>query len=223
MITTSARAGSSLIVRMLADRRCGRAQPTTLPRTFQPRGADVRAVVFAGAGGNEVIRLEERPDPVPGSEELLVRVTHAGLNPADLSQRDGLLSGAARKPAGRPRARGRRHRRGLRRAGARLEAGRSRLRPGRRRRARRPRARASALRRARAGRARRAAARRPSPRRSSRRTTPSAARPALRTGEMLLVHGAAGGVGSAAAPDRRRLRRARARHRAQRRCGRARA
>ena len=49
----------------------------------------MRAVVFAGAGGNEVIRLEERPDPVPGSEELLVRVTHAGLNPADLSQRDG--------------------------------------------------------------------------------------------------------------------------------------
>lgn len=49
----------------------------------------MRAVVFAGAGGNEVIRLEELPDPVPGSEELLVRVTHAGLNPADLSQRDG--------------------------------------------------------------------------------------------------------------------------------------
>jgi putative PIG3 family NAD(P)H quinone oxidoreductase len=46
-------------------------------------------VVFAGAGGNEVIRLEERPDPVPGSQQLLVRVTHAGLNPADLSQRDG--------------------------------------------------------------------------------------------------------------------------------------
>src|SRR3954453_5774226 len=52
-------------------------------------GADVRAVVFAGAGGNEVIRLEERPDPVPGSEELLVRGTDAGLNPADISQRDG--------------------------------------------------------------------------------------------------------------------------------------
>jgi putative PIG3 family NAD(P)H quinone oxidoreductase len=46
-------------------------------------------VVFAGAGGNEVIRLEERPDPVPGGEQLLVRVTHAGLNPADLSQREG--------------------------------------------------------------------------------------------------------------------------------------
>ena len=49
----------------------------------------MRAVVFAGAGGNEVIRLEELPDPVPGSEELLVRVTHAGLNPADLAQREG--------------------------------------------------------------------------------------------------------------------------------------
>jgi putative PIG3 family NAD(P)H quinone oxidoreductase len=46
-------------------------------------------VVFAGAGGNEAIRLEERPDPVPGSQELLVRVTYAGLNPADLSQREG--------------------------------------------------------------------------------------------------------------------------------------
>jgi NADPH2:quinone reductase len=49
----------------------------------------VRAVVFAGAGGNEVIRLEQRPDPVPGSDDLLVRVTHAGINPAALSQRDG--------------------------------------------------------------------------------------------------------------------------------------
>ena len=62
---------------------------STLPPQITTKGADVRAVVFAGAGGNEVIRLEERPDPVPGSEELLVRVTHAGLNPADLSQREG--------------------------------------------------------------------------------------------------------------------------------------
>jgi len=59
----------------------------------------VRAVVFAGAGGNEVIRLDELPDPVPGSEELLVRVTHAGLNPADLSQREGSYPA----PPGSPR------------------------------------------------------------------------------------------------------------------------
>ena len=41
-------------------------------------------------------------------------------------------------------------------------------------------------------------ARPPCPRRSSPRTTRSAARPALSVGETLLVHGAAGGVGSAA-------------------------
>ncbi len=59
----------------------------------------MRAVVFAGAGGNEVIRLDELPDPEPGSEELLVRVTHAGLNPADLSQREGSYPA----PPGSPR------------------------------------------------------------------------------------------------------------------------
>jgi NADPH:quinone reductase len=49
----------------------------------------VRAVVFTGAGGAEVMRLEERPDPVPGSEEILVEVRFAGVNPADLAQREG--------------------------------------------------------------------------------------------------------------------------------------
>jgi putative PIG3 family NAD(P)H quinone oxidoreductase len=46
-------------------------------------------VVFTGAGGNEVVRLEERPDPVPGTEDALVRVRFAGLNPADVAQRAG--------------------------------------------------------------------------------------------------------------------------------------
>ncbi len=47
------------------------------------------AVTFTGAGGPEVVRVEERPDPVPGSHDVLVRATHAGLNPADLAQRAG--------------------------------------------------------------------------------------------------------------------------------------
>ncbi len=85
MMTTSARAGSSLT---RADARRWRPATYAVGRVAT-EGADVRAVVFAGAGGNEVIRLEERPDPVPGSQELLVHVTHAGLNPADLSQREG--------------------------------------------------------------------------------------------------------------------------------------
>ena len=49
----------------------------------------MRAVVFTGVGGNEVVSVEERPDPVPGTEDLLVRVSFAGLNPADLVQRAG--------------------------------------------------------------------------------------------------------------------------------------
>jgi putative PIG3 family NAD(P)H quinone oxidoreductase len=49
----------------------------------------MRAVVFTGAGGNEVVRVEERPDPVPCGDEVLLGVRYAGLNPADLAQRAG--------------------------------------------------------------------------------------------------------------------------------------
>jgi NADPH:quinone reductase len=49
----------------------------------------MRAVVFEGAGGPEVMREEVLDDPVPASGEVLVAVTHAGLNPADLQQRAG--------------------------------------------------------------------------------------------------------------------------------------
>jgi NADPH:quinone reductase len=49
----------------------------------------VRAVVFVGAGGNEVVRLVERPDPEPGPEDVVVAPRFAGMNPADLHQRLG--------------------------------------------------------------------------------------------------------------------------------------
>src|SRR6476619_7307096 len=49
----------------------------------------MHAIVFAGAGGREAMGLEERPDPVPGSNEVGVAASHAGLNPADLIQRAG--------------------------------------------------------------------------------------------------------------------------------------
>jgi hypothetical protein len=55
----------------------------------------MRALVFTGAGGPEVMRLEERPDPVPGTGEVLVEQRFGGLNPADLLQRAG------HRPAGR--------------------------------------------------------------------------------------------------------------------------
>jgi NADPH2:quinone reductase len=49
----------------------------------------MRAIVYTGAGGNEVVRLVERPDPEPGVREVVVRVRYAGLNPADAMQRAG--------------------------------------------------------------------------------------------------------------------------------------
>ena len=35
------------------------------------------------------IEIEERPDPIPGDGELLIRVEAAGINGADLAQRAG--------------------------------------------------------------------------------------------------------------------------------------
>ena len=45
----------------------------------------MRAIVLHG----EELRLEERPDPVPGSHEVVVAQAYAALNPADLAQRAG--------------------------------------------------------------------------------------------------------------------------------------
>jgi NADPH:quinone reductase len=62
----------------------------------------VRAVVLTGAGGNEVVSLEERPDPVPNGSEVLVTVRYAGLNPADLAQRAGRYPAPPGSPADVP-------------------------------------------------------------------------------------------------------------------------
>ena len=49
----------------------------------------MRAAVYTGTGGPEVIRIEERPQPQPGPEQALVRVQASALNRADLNQREG--------------------------------------------------------------------------------------------------------------------------------------
>jgi putative PIG3 family NAD(P)H quinone oxidoreductase len=49
----------------------------------------MRAVVYTGAGGVEVIQLRDVPDPRPGPGQVLVRVRAAGLNRADIHQRRG--------------------------------------------------------------------------------------------------------------------------------------
>lgn len=49
----------------------------------------MRAVTFAGTGGNEVVSLSERPDPVPAAHEVVVAARFAGVNWADVAQRQG--------------------------------------------------------------------------------------------------------------------------------------
>lgn len=49
----------------------------------------MKAVVAADHGGPEVLELVDRPDPEPGPDELLVRVRAAALNYADVMQRQG--------------------------------------------------------------------------------------------------------------------------------------
>jgi len=49
----------------------------------------VRAVFADGAGGPEVLVVRDLPDPEPGPGEVLLEVAAAGLNRADLLQRQG--------------------------------------------------------------------------------------------------------------------------------------
>jgi NADPH2:quinone reductase len=49
----------------------------------------VRAVVVSRAGGPEVLEVQERPDPTAGPDDLLVDVEAAGVNFIDVYQREG--------------------------------------------------------------------------------------------------------------------------------------
>ena len=59
----------------------------------------MKAIVITKPGGPEVLELQDVPDPVPGPEDLLVRVRAAGLNRADLLQRAGGYPQPGPKPA----------------------------------------------------------------------------------------------------------------------------
>ena len=49
----------------------------------------MRAVVITMPGGPEVLRIEQRPVPVPGRGEVLVRIHGSAMNRADILQRQG--------------------------------------------------------------------------------------------------------------------------------------
>ncbi len=52
----------------------------------------MRAVLFDGSGGPEVVRLGDVPEPSPARGEVLVRVRASAMNRADLLQRRGLYA-----------------------------------------------------------------------------------------------------------------------------------
>lgn len=52
--------------------------------------ATMRAIEISAFGGPEVLRIAERPIPIPGPEEVRIRVASAGVNRPDVLQRMGL-------------------------------------------------------------------------------------------------------------------------------------
>jgi NADPH2:quinone reductase len=58
----------------------------------------VKAIVIHTVGGEAPLRLEERPAPVPGPGSVLLRVGAAGVNYADLVQRRGHYPGGPQPP-----------------------------------------------------------------------------------------------------------------------------
>lgn len=59
----------------------------------------MKAIVITRPGGPEVLEYRDVPDPVPGPEDLLVRVRATALNRADLLQRMGGYPQPGPKPA----------------------------------------------------------------------------------------------------------------------------
>ena len=53
----------------------------------------MRAVVIDEPGGPDVLKVREVPDPVPAPGEVLVAVAAAGVNRADIAQREGFYAG----------------------------------------------------------------------------------------------------------------------------------
>ena len=51
---------------------------------------NMRAIEISEPGAPEVLKPTERPTPVPGDGEVLIRVAAAGVNRPDVAQRKGL-------------------------------------------------------------------------------------------------------------------------------------
>ena len=57
--------------------------------TFAQTVLCMKAIVITQPGGPEVLQLKDYPSPSPASEEVLIEVKAAGINRADIFQRQG--------------------------------------------------------------------------------------------------------------------------------------
>src|SRR6187455_2145797 len=58
----------------------------------------MRQIVTTATGDINVLKVQEKPDPTPGPEQVLIRVRAAGLNFADILSRQGLYPDSPPKP-----------------------------------------------------------------------------------------------------------------------------
>ena len=64
----------------------------------EPNNSRMRAIVTTRNGDVDVMKVAERPDPVPTKNQVLIRVKAAGLNFADILARQGLYPDGPAKP-----------------------------------------------------------------------------------------------------------------------------
>src|ERR1041384_3989625 len=58
----------------------------------------MRQIVTTGTGDIDVLKVQEKPDPAPSPDEVVIRVRAAGLNFADILARQGLYPDSPPKP-----------------------------------------------------------------------------------------------------------------------------
>jgi NADPH2:quinone reductase len=62
----------------------------------------MKVIVITAPGGPEVLQVQDRPDPIPQNDEVLIEVKASGLNRADLLQRSGNYPAPPGAPADIP-------------------------------------------------------------------------------------------------------------------------
>ena len=72
-----------------ASPSCAEGHRPLVARRLPAGSGAVRCVVYRGVGGREVVEVEDRPDPEPDRFKVMIAPPFAGINPAEVLQREG--------------------------------------------------------------------------------------------------------------------------------------